>query len=301
MAQWPSIIGMMEGPQAQFEDCVIIIGVGLIGGSIAAAVRKRFPECRVVGVGRSQERLQAAEAAGLLTESTTELTPDLFAASGIAVVCLPVDMIAESVSCIADVSGPDVVITDAGSVKGAICDAVVGNPTASRFVGSHPIAGGENGGFEFADADLFEGSVCVVTPTDSGAESSRQVQRTRQFWEAIGCRIVNMSPHEHDAALALTSHLPHVMAAATATAVGVDNLALAGTGFRDVTRVAAGDARLWEAILTGNRDSVVAAIQAAEIVLAGFREALVQGDQSRVEALLEHAANCRNTLDKPPQ
>ena len=276
------------------ENCIIIVGVGLIGGSIAAAWRKRFPDASVIGVGRCAERLKKAKDADLLTDFTVKLTPDHVSRSCLVVLCLPVDMIADAAHEIADISSSDVVITDAGSVKGSICDEVNQDAkTSQKFVGAHPIAGGENGGFEFADPELFEGRVCVVVQEDGTAPVSEPVRRVTAFWENLGCQIRFMSAIDHDQALALTSHLPHVMAAVTATAVSVENIPLCGSGFRDATRIAAGSASLWKTILAGNRDQVVSAIQTAELVLAEFRSALEDRDDARLELLLAEAAKRR--------
>ncbi|HIE97426.1 MAG TPA: prephenate dehydrogenase, partial [Fuerstia sp.] len=197
----------------KFEDRVIIVGVGLIGGSIAAAIRQRHPECRVTGVGRSEQRLAAAQEAGLLDDWATAVTADMLQRPSVVVVCLPVNMIASQVCEIAAMATEDVLITDAGSVKSDICDQVSMDQKIARlFVGAHPIAGGESGGFENADADLFDNRVCVITPPERREAADRRIARTIDFWSGIGCTVAQMTPREHDRILALTSHLPHVMA-----------------------------------------------------------------------------------------
>jgi len=123
------------------------------------------------------------------------------------------------------------------------------------------------------------------------------VKRVSQFWRLLGCEITRMSAEEHDRVLALTSHLPHVIAAATTAAVGEENLRLTGSGFRDTTRIAAGSSSLWKAILAGNRRNVIAAIHRAEEALQEYRTALDQQDDDLVESLLERAAKCRSRLD----
>jgi prephenate dehydrogenase len=277
-----------------FEDRVIIVGVGLIGGSIAATIRQRFPSCEVIGVGRCEKRLASAKTAGLLTGGTTSLSAELLAQPSVVVICLPVDMIADQVQRIAELSSDGIVITDAGSVKGAICQEVAKDPAAqSLFVGAHPIAGGEQGGFENAEADLFDGRVCVVVDSEDETRTSR----VNRFWQGLGCEVVSMTAGEHDRALALTSHLPHVMAAVTAAAVGVENLPLTGSGFRDATRIAAGDSSLWKAILAGNRTEVISAIVLAEHLLKQYRTALELREDVKVERLLRIAADQRSQLD----
>ncbi len=280
------------------EYSVIIIGVGLIGGSIAAAIRQRHPGCRVTGVGRSENRLAAAQEVGLLDDWATAVTASMLRGPSVVVVCLPVSMIASQVREIASLAGTDVLVTDAGSVKSAICDQVMmDRKGAQLFVGAHPIAGGETGGFENAEADLFDGRVCVITPQQHLETDDVRIQRTIEFWSGIGCHVTRMTPREHDRILALTSHLPHVMAAVTTSVVGSENLPLTGSGFRDATRIAAGSPALWKEILAGNREQVIAAIQSAEQMLADFRTALTAQNDSRIEDLLSTAAVCRTSLD----
>lgn len=276
------------------EEHLIIIGLGLIGGSIAAAYRKRFPSSRVTAIGRSAERLEKAREQSLITDFATSATSEILTSGAFVVVCLPVDMIADAVSEIAELSNDSTVITDAGSVKETICKSITANPVAAeKFVGSHPIAGGENGGFEFADADLFVDRTCVITPTANAAS----VDRVSNFWESIGCDTIQMLPQEHDRVLALTSHLPHVAAAATAAAVGEENLSLCGSGFRDATRIAAGNAALWKAILTENREAVLAALEKLQRLLDQYRAALQTNDEETLQRLLAEAAAIRNQLD----
>jgi prephenate dehydrogenase len=294
----PIMTAMAQVPRQFDEDNVIIIGVGLIGGSIAAAIRQRHPGCRVTGVGRSEERLAAAQEAGLLDDWTTAVTASMLQGRSVVVVCLPVSMIASQVREIASLASTNVLITDAGSVKAAICDQVMMDRKSARlFVGAHPIAGGETGGFENAEADLFDGRVCVITPPQRLERDDPGIQRTIDFWSGIGCDVSRMSPREHDRILALTSHLPHVMAAVTTSVVGPENLPLTGSGFRDATRIAAGSPALWKEILAGNREQVIAAVQSAEQMLADFRSALAEQDDPRVEELLSKAAVCRTSLD----
>lgn len=279
---------------ADFEDRVIVVGVGLIGGSVAAAVRQRYPNCEVIGVGRSGERLKAAEKAGLLTEWATEFSSELLSSSAVVVNCLPVSMIADSIRQIASLASDELVITDAGSVKASICDPLQADPKAQRlFVPAHPIAGGEQGGFEYADPDLFVDRVCVVMEM----EDPQRVRRVENFWKSLGSRIVRMSADDHDRVLALTSHLPHVMAVLTTLTVGEENFALTGSGFRDTTRVAAGSASLWTAILAGNRSHVIDALRSAESTMKSFIQALADHDDLTVQRLLQDAADSRQKLN----
>ena len=293
-----SIIVDMNELLQKFETRVAIVGVGLIGGSIAAAIRKRFPDCDVIGVGRSRQRLQAAQDAGILTGWETKLSAQMLQSPLLVVVCLPVNLIADSVADIAENAGPETLITDAGSVKSDIYTRLSGNKTAlARFVGAHPIAGGEQGGFEHADAELFEDRVCVLVQNDKTEQpAASSIERAASFWKAIGCRISRMTAEEHDRVLALTSHLPHIMAAVTTSVVGVNNLPMTGSGFRDTTRIASGDAALWKEILLGNPTQVLSAIDSASALLADYKRGLENRDGQLIEDLLRDASKCRASL-----
>lgn len=272
----------------------MIAGVGLIGGSIAAAVRQRMPACRITGVGRSERRLEQARAQGLIDDYST-IPCSALTQAAFVVICLPVEHIADAVLEFSLNLNSDSVITDGGSVKGAIYSALQQRGGApSQFVGSHPIAGSEQSGFEHADADLYQGRTCVITPEGAPADLVKRVVR---FWSAIGCRTIEMTAAEHDQVLALTSHLPHVMASVTAACVQPQHLALTGTGFRDTTRVAAGAADLWAGILLGNQKFVVDAMLRAEQILQELRLAVEAGDVVKIEAILHKAAVLRQMLD----
>ena len=281
---------MQTGSPNFTEQSIAIVGVGLIGGSIAAAVRKRFPECKVIGIGRNQERLKLATARGLLTEWSDQISHATIPDRTLGIVCLPVDQIAGAVRQLLDADCE--LVTDAGSVKASVY-AALDDVAAGRFVGSHPIAGSEHTGFENSDADLFVNRMCVVTPVKA---TPIDTERIVAFWKSIGSTVQQMSPDEHDRVLALTSHLPHVVAAVMSGCVATELLPFTGTGFRDTTRIAAGSASLWTSILLGNATHCVESIDAAERLLQKFRDAITAGDALTLDSLLESSAQRRITL-----
>lgn len=268
-----------------------IVGVGLIGGSIAAALKKRGFEGEIVGCGRSASRLEAARTAGLIDTVTTDLAQ---AARGcrLLLFCTPVDRIVEGVLAAASHSSAGTLISDAGSVKGLICRGVAHRlPEGVTFIGSHPLAGSEQQGFEHADADLFNGRVCVVTPDEQ--TPANQLSRLTAFWRLLGLNVIEMAVDDHDRALAETSHLPHVVAAALASTLSERNRSLAATGFRDTTRVAAGHPELWVPILLGNSEEVVRSIDAHSQKLEAIRDAIANHDSVTLKKLLQAAKNNR--------
>ncbi len=281
------------GP-CQFET-LGIDGVGLIGGSIAAAAKARTVCRHVIGFGRSAVRLEAARNAGLIDEYA--LDSDAAAQVDLYVCCLPVDRIAESVRRAAVHMRRGTVVTDAGSVKSSICDAIGSQPAAGvHFVGSHPLAGSEKQGFEHSDAQLFANKTCVVTP-EAGTDEAALSHVTR-FWQQLGSHVVSLTPAEHDRILARTSHMPHAVAAAVAAVLTPDDAPFAATGFRDATRIAAGDPELWTSILCANSDAVAVELESVIDRCRAFIEALEASDAMRIEQLLAEGRRCRNAIGK---
>lgn len=285
---------MNERPEKLDESGIGILGVGLIGGSIAAALKARGYSGKIIGFGRNADRLQSARTGGLIEEFSTEPEP-LVKQISFLVVCTPVDRIVEDVRRFAELSRPGTVITDAGSVKGEICWKL--SDYASRevsFVGSHPLAGSEKNGFEHAQSDLFEDRVCFMTP-DSGAKP-RDLRRVEEFWSFLGMRIHTLDPSEHDRLMSVTSHTPHLIAAAIALLLEERDRPFTGTGFQDTTRIAAGDPALWRAILVQNRQEVSRTLKRFSEIIAILSQAIEYGDQQTLEHLLEMAKNNRDSL-----
>jgi prephenate dehydrogenase len=259
---------------------VAIVGVGLIGGSIGLAVRARGLAERVIGIGRNEIRLAEGVRHGAIDSATTCLADGVKAAD-VVVVCTPVTQIADDVRNAARSAPKSVLITDAGSTKALIVESIEGDDRAlEAFVGGHPIAGSERKGVAHAEADLFQGRVCVLTPTSRTPED--RLRRARRFWQELGCRVIEASPDRHDQALALTSHLPHVVAAALASAVPVEVLPMAAGAYRDGTRVAASDASLWAGIFLENREYVLEALQEFQDRLDTLKKALGDSDHHAI-------------------
>lgn len=277
-------------PPTDSYDHVVVVGVGLIGGSIAKALKARGLARKVTGLGRNRTRLRAAQQAGLIDDiavSASELTP-----FDLAVVCTPVDRIPQDVRALQAIARPESLITDAGSVKDSICEALRAPAgKVAQFVGSHPMAGSELGGWEHADAQLFQGRTCAITPVDNDESAVRKVE---QFWGSLGMRTVRFEPHQHDQIVALTSHMPHAAASAIASLLTPEAWPLAATGFRDTTRVASGDAGLWTSILLENRTAVAERLKELTLVLRQFVEALDADDTAAIEALLARGQHARD-------
>lgn len=286
------------GSPDRSHDVIAIIGVGLIGGSIAAAVKRRHVARTVIGIGRNESRLQAARDAGLIDSLSTCL--EAVRDASLVIVCTPVDRIATDVLAAAQHLHPGSEITDAGSVKASICREIeaAGLPEGIRFIGSHPLAGSHENGWEHADAELFQDRVCVVTPVAADELSGSSIP---QFWKHLGMRTVVMSPEEHDLAIAGTSHVPHVVAAGLASLLEPDQFPLAATGFLDTTRIAAGDPDLWTAILVNNARPVADQLARLTHRLDEVRDALESADAQAIRNFLESAKANRGALNDVPE
>jgi prephenate dehydrogenase len=283
-------------------DTVAIVGVGLIGGSIGLALRDRGLADAVVGIGRRQSSLRKARRCGAVTQTTTDIPRGVRRAQ-LVVVCTPVGAVAQRIRAVAAAAAPGTLITDAASTKEqVVADAEAylrgaeSIPRDVRFVGSHPLAGDHRAGPEHASADLFEGRTVVVTPT--GRSRAVDVRQLDQFWSALGAQVVTMRPRQHDQALAATSHLPHLVAAAVAAATPAQDLPLTATGWLDTTRVAAGSPSLWQEILMGNRKHVLRSLTRLEKTLAAFRKALEHDQQRTLERLLAKGKSHRDAVEQ---
>lgn len=279
---------------------VAIVGIGLIGGSIGLGLLRNKLADEVVGIGRRQANLDEAKRLGAVTRATLNLVEGV-AGADLIVVCTPVNEIAPLVRQTAAACPAGAIITDVGSTKAQVVSRV--RQAASeeskwqsgvQFLGSHPLAGNEKKGASYAEADLLAGRVVVVTPTSDNTPEA--VETLTSFWSSLKARVIRMSAEEHDRAVASTSHLPHMLAAALASATPRQFAELTATGWLDTTRIAAGDPNLWQQILLTNRDHVLAALDRFAETLADYRAALVAGKPADLEELLTKAKQTRDAL-----
>jgi cyclohexadieny/prephenate dehydrogenase len=275
-------------------DQITILGVGLIGGSVGLAVKARGVAQRVVGFGRSVKNLERAVELGCLDHFATTLT-DAVRNADLVVVCTPVDKIASTILESAPHCKAGTLFTDGGSTKGNIL-AELGDrlPGVLAFVPAHPLAGSEKTGPEYAKPGLFHDRVTILTPTPK--TDPKAVAKVEAFWKALGCRIVTMTPDEHDRALGTTSHLPHAAAAGVAGVTPPNWLTLTAGGFRDTTRIAGGDPALWAAIFLANREAVLDAVHGFNARMAEFHRLLDAADRDGIVRWLSEAKQVRDAL-----
>jgi len=272
-----------------------IYGVGLLGGSVGLAVRARGMADRIIGIGRSTERLAQAVEQGAIDEMTTDLREGC-AEADLVILASTVSHIVELLPHVAAACKASALVTDVGSTKATIveqADRLFGR-RGPHFVGSHPMAGSERSGVAHASADLFEKACCVVTPTPTTSRAA--TERLEEFWRLLGGRVVRLDPERHDRLVAVISHLPHVAAVAVllvAAELGEDADVLAtllGNGFRDSTRVAAGPAEVWRDICLENRAAIAENLERLGEQLLLIAEEVREGEG---EALLERLQKAR--------
>jgi prephenate dehydrogenase len=283
------------------ERSIAIFAPGLLGGSLALAIREKSPQSAIRIWARRDEALHLALHLVPGATGSTDAAAVIENAS-LALLCMPVQHMEGLAKQIATSPvSPDLIVTDVGSVKGAVVAGLTPILSAAgiSFIGSHPMAGSHATGMEHASARLFENAACLLTPVDSTPPA--HLERLRGFWAALGCRVMEMTPAAHDHCVARVSHLPHAMAVLTTlAALQADPavLACSAGGFRDTTRVAAGDPAMWAGILTGNRAEVRAALQDAAASLHHLLEILDSTDEEALRRFLAQAKTLRDLL--PP-
>ena len=275
-----------------------LIGCGLMGGSFALALRRAGLVKRVVGYSKSPSTTERARKMGVID---VEAPSALLAVSGadIVLIAVPVAATEATFKAIKHLVTPRMLVMDVGSTK---CDVIEAGRRALReqigsFVPAHPIAGKEVSGVEHSDPDLYTGKQVILTPIERTL--TVQLQNAVDVWTGLGCRVVKMSPESHDAAFAAVSHLPHLLSFALMNAIsgqpqGQDYLSLAGSGFRDFTRIAASDPKVWRDILVSNRDELLAQSKLFRSSLEALELMIASGNGEALESLIDKASLTRS-------
>jgi prephenate dehydrogenase len=271
------------------------VGVGLIGGSIGLALKTRKLARRVIGVGRSATSLAEAKRLHAIDEAATDVAAAV-AGADLVVVATGVASIPGILDQIDTAVRPGTLLTDAGSTKGRIVAAWEKRRRSrrGRFVGAHPVAGSHRRGPAAADPQLFSGRVTILTP--AAATPAVDVEEVRGFWSALGSTVSTMPPRDHDRILAMTSHAPHVMAAAIAAATPAEARGFTAGGWRDTTRIAAGDPELWADILLDNAASVARALSRIAGRTEQLLAAIEKSDRRKLVSLLARAKEDRDAV-----
>ncbi len=273
---------------------LVVIGTGLIGGSVALALKRAGCVERVTGVGRSVENLEEAVRLGVIDDFNHDIATAVVDAD-MVLIAVPVAACDQVFAALAESLSETAIITDAGSTKQSVMISAEKHlKYVSRFVPAHPIAGTEHSGVGAAFAELFEDKKCILTPNEqTDAKALAQVQ---SMWQAVGARVKIMSAVEHDDVLAAVSHLPHLAAFAIVNAVGKsdDAFRFAAGGFRDFTRIASSSPEMWRDIALCNQQSIVDKIDALQEELTILRDALNAHDGG---VLLDKFASAKQARD----
>lgn len=281
------------------EPCISIIGLGLMGASLAMALRQRGYAGRLVAYARKEQTRAEALERGVVDAVFDDPDAAVKDAS-LVVLCAPIRACANLAADFAPLLAAGALVTDVGSTKGWICRQMAGILPPGTFVGSHPIAGSEKQGMQAASADLYAGALTVVTTHLDVPEEA--TLRVVALWESAGARTCRMDPQDHDRLLARSSHLPHVAAAALAKAIGrncADQVgAFCGTGFYDSTRVASGSIAMWNDILQTNAEAVAEELRAFKMEVERVYDDLKAGRFAEVATFLERARDAREELLK---
>lgn len=273
---------------------ISIIGVGLIGGSIGLAARKRRLSAKVIGIGRRKVSIDRAIRKGAVDRGTLNLRRGVEDAD-LIVVATPVEKVKLKIREAAGYAKNKAVIIDVNSTKQDVADSVrkyIRNDIS--FVGTHPMAGSEQAGIASSDAELFNDSVCIITPV-SGTDKDA-LKKVKGFWSALGAVVTLMSPKAHDDIIADISHLPHILAYVLCHAFPPKELKMAGAGFKDVTRIARSNPKMWQEIFMQNRKSLLRSIMAFEKDLAIFKDDIIKKRSMPLTRKLAAAKRKRDVL-----
>lgn len=276
---------------------ITIIGVGLIGGSLAKALKEKNLAKTVFGYGRDRSRLEEAKKSNIIDDYSTQIEEALNHAD-IIVIATPVGTFRNIFSEVKPLIVDDVIISDVGSTKTNIVDIakeILGDKSQC-FVPAHPIAGKEKSGFEASDGNLYIGKKVIITPIEDN--SSESIQVIESMWKNVGAEVDFMSPQSHDDLLGMTSHLPHMLAFSLVNYLVDQNPSAsiyAGGGFKDFSRIASGDAVMWRDICLQNKDKIITHLRGYQSTVEELIDAIDQEESDKLELLFATAKKTRDS------
>jgi len=284
---------------------IALVGVGLLGGSLGMALRKRRLADSVIGFVRRAASVAECRKLGAVDLATRDLRQAV-AGAELIVLCTPIAQMLPLANEMLPALEPGAIVTDVGSVKcRVVCDLeeLIGQ-AGGHFVGSHPMAGSEKNGVAAARADLFDDAVCVVTPTPGTDKAA--VRQVEQLWKLAGARLLRLTPEAHDILVSRSSHLPHVVAAELANFVlspehPKAQALLCANGFRDTTRIASGSPEMWRDIAVANRENLASALGTLVQDLQAFRRVLKHGDSETIAKFFAQAKQRRDKWSRTAQ
>ena len=281
----------------QFQK-ITIIGVGLLGGSIGLAAKKRRVAGEIAGFVRSTKNISGCEEFGATDFATTDLLAAVFNAD-LVILCTPLAQMRSLAQQFLPALKRGAIVTDVGSVKSGVVREMESRvqKSGAHFIGSHPMAGAEKTGVAAARADLFTNAICVLTPTKKS--NANAVHKLEQFWKSLGARVLKMDAAQHDLLVSRSSHLPHIVAATLANLVlnpvnPKMQAQLCATGFRDTTRIASGSPEMWRDIALANRKNLSRSLDVFIAYLQKFQHILKKSDAKAVTKFFTTAKSRRD-------
>ena len=276
---------------------ITIIGVGLIGGSLARALKEKNLAKVIFGYGRDQSRLEGAQKSNVIDDFSTSIKEAIVDAE-IIVIATPVGTFQSILREIEPIVSSSVIITDVGSTKTDIVNSVndVLRAKSSCFIPAHPIAGKEKSGFEVSDAKLFEGKKVIITPQENNLSES--IKTIEKMWKSVGAEVDFMSSESHDNLLGMTSHLPHMLAFSLVNYLVDQNPTAsiyAGGGFKDFSRIASGDAVMWRDICLQNKDQIISHLKGYQSTLNDLLDAIDDENTEKLDHLFTTAKKTRDS------
>jgi len=276
---------------------VCIIGIGLIGGSLAKAINKTHQSEIVFGFGRDKSRLEKAQKSNVIDQYSTDIGEALDG-SNMVIIATPVGSYESILRLMKHHIVKDMIISDVGSTKVSVIEAVkkVFGNTLDNFIPAHPISGKEKVGFEVSDADLFVDKKVIITPHENNNPDSIKI--LVNMWKEVGAEVDFMTPESHDDLLGMTSHLPHMLAFSLVNYLiskHPEASVYAAGGFKDFSRIASGDAIMWRDICLNNRDAIVEHIKGYQDSLNALVNAINSQNKEQLESLFSEAKNTRDS------
>lgn len=283
--------------EARFKS-VSIIGVGLIGGSLALALKDKKIVNHIIGYGRDEQRLQEASKKGIIDDFTLSLK--VAASSELLVLSTPLGIFEKVVIEMSPFLQSDSIVMDVGSVKKYVIDTIENIlPDNVHFVATHPIAGSDKTGYEYARLDLFKGARVIITPTKN--TNQKALNKVIKIWETIGSFVEYMSPEEHDKVYALMSHLPHLISFClvnTVDEIDKNLIKYSGSGFKDTTRIAKSSPEIWKDIFIMNKDNILKMLDVFIYKIVRIKKLISQrNSEDKIIEFIETAKKLRQKID----
>ena len=270
---------------------VAIVGTGLIGGSIALAIKKKRLAKVVVGVSRHKKTLLLAKKIMAIDKGSQEL--NIIKDADLVILATPVDTIINLAAKIPPFIKKDCIVSDVGSTKQEIVSKL--ERIFPRYIGSHPLAGSEKRGVVNANPSIIKGSLCILTPTKNTDKEA--LEKIKRLWSELGARVVFLAPDAHDKILSFVSHLPHLVAFSLIDIIPKEYLRLASSGLKDTTRIAASDSELWTDIFLSNQKNILKSIGFFQSNLSRIKSAIQRKDKKLLDKILKEAKSKRNNLN----